>query len=438
MKIALHASSEVSPGMMTALVLSAFTVSAGFGIVLPLLPFLLERLIGGGVTAAEISRHTGLLTGIYTLALFLFSPIWGQLSDRYGPRRILLCGLIGFGISMVVFPFMESLVGVYAERFVSGMFAAAVTPVVVAAVGDFITAEEERARRLAFISMAGITGFLLGPMLGVSITRIASIFLSRQPSGALLFPLVATAVLALIVALIVAVAVPHGNEARQVSHRASVHGGKRSWLMPKLLILSFIVSAGVGVFEVGLVLLGKQELGLTSFQIAMMFTECSLVMFVIQAVIFFSPWIRPNSTRWLINPAMGALATGLFLAPWATDFFMMLIVIGAVAASAGILSPILTYWISVQAGNAQGWELGRQTAASSLGMAAGSAIGGLLFNFVVPGASFIIAAGLTGLGLMLGWGLGHTLNPNDDAYSIRSREDDATITVMSAWKVKGR
>ena len=59
---------------------------------------------------------------------------------------------------------------------------------------------------------------------------------------------------------------------------------------------------------------------------------------------------------------------------------LMLAVTGAVAASAGILSPILTYWISAKAGSTQGWELGKQTAAGSLGVALGSAVGGLLFS----------------------------------------------------------
>jgi hypothetical protein len=56
----------------------------------------------------------------------------------------------------------------------------------------------------------------------------------------------------------------------------------------------------------------------------------------------------------------------------------MLVVIGAVTASADILSPILTYWMSAKAGNAQGWELGKQTAAASLGFTPGSTVGRLL------------------------------------------------------------
>ena len=185
----------------------------------------------------------------------------------------------------------------------------------------------------------------------------------------------------------------------------------RSWLVPTLLALAFIVSAGVGVFEVGLALRGKQELALTQYQIALMFTECSVVMWIVQAIVF-SPWVKPEKTRWFIAPALAILTVGLFLVPRASDFVLMLVVIGAVAASAGILSPILTYWISRKAGRAQGAELGKQTAAASLGAAIGSAAGGLLFNVApIPGASFILVTILTALGFALSLTLPNVLVP---------------------------
>jgi len=167
--------------------------------------------------------------------------------------------------------------------------------------------------------------------------------------------------------------------------------------------------AGIGVFEVGLALRGTQELGLTPYQIAVMFTECSLIMFIMQAVVF-SPVIRADHTRWLIAPGLLVLVAGLFLVPWASDFWLMLTVIGGVAASAGVVSPILTYCISAQAGNAQGWQLGRQAAAASLGVTVGSAAGGLLFNMgVLPGAAFVLAAGLVAVGFLLSLGLPRVL-----------------------------
>jgi len=155
------------------------------------------------------------------------------------------------------------------------------------------------------------------------------------------------------------------------------------------------------VFEVGLALRGKQELALTQYQIALMFTECSLVMLVVQAIVF-SPWIKPGTTRWFIAPALAVLAVGLFLVPRASDFMLMLAVVAAVASSAGILSPILTYWISNKAGQAQGAELGLQTAAASLGAAAGSVAGGFSFDVApLPGASFLLVTVLTALGVLL-------------------------------------
>jgi MFS family permease len=387
---------------MAVLMLSVFTVSVGYGVILPLLPYLIERLLGVGSATTQVSRSTGLLTGLYTLSLFLFAPAWGRLSDRFGRRVILLIGLIGFGATMLTFAFIENIAAVYAERFLSGMFAAAVTPVALATIGDLAATEGVRARRLTFVSLAGISGFLLGPMLGVLIARSGpNLAPITGAAGSLALPLAGTAVLAVLVAMAVAVGVPRAtrSDAATTSDRAASE--EPSWLVPQLLGLSFIVSAGVGVFEVGLALRGKQELGLSQYQVALMFTECSLVMIVVQSVVF-SPWIKPEATRWFIAPAFAVLAIGLFFVPRASDFTMMLAVIAAVAASAGILSPIITYWISSKARMAQGAELGKQTAAASLGAAIGSAAGGLLFNVaLLPGASFLLAAALTGLGFLV-------------------------------------
>ena len=414
MSSGVESSRDLPRATMAALMLAAFTVSVGYGVVLPLLPYLIERLSGAGVEAAQVSRHTGLLTAIYTLSPFLFAPMWGRLADRYGPRGILLIGLFGFGLTMLIFSFVESLTAVYAERFLSGIFAAAVTPVAAAAIGNFSSTEQRRVRRFAFVSMASITGFLLGPMLGVFVTHFAAdLFTLALPTGSIAIPLAATSLLTFVVATVAAFTVSsvNGNDRSHRNTDAAVN--KTPWLVSKLLVLTFIVSAGVGVFEVGLALRGKQELGLTPTQIAIMFTECSLVMFVVQAIVF-APWFKPDMTRWLIAPALAVLAAALFLVPQASDFTLMLVVIGAVAASAGILLPILTYWISVNAGSAQGWELGKQTAAASLGVTVGSAAGGLLFDMVaLPGASFVLTSLLTAVGVLLCLGLPNLLMRRD-------------------------
>ncbi len=387
---------------MIVLMMSVFTVSMGYGVILPLLPYLIERLQGASADAARVSSATGLLTGVYTLSLFLFAAVWGHLSDRFGRRPILLIGLIGFGLTMLTFAFIENLSSVYVERFLSGMFAAAVTPVALAAIGDLAPTEAVRARRLTFVSLAGISGFLLGPMLGVFLTRGSPNWLPvANAAGSLAVPLTATAIVSLLVAFGVLLTVSGNKPAEVAPHQRQSLSTASVWLVPKLLIISFIVSAGIGVFEVGLALRGKQELGLTQYQIASMFMLCSLVMLVMQAVVF-SPWIKPETTRWFITPALAVLAVGLFLVPRASNFTLMLSVIGAVAASAGILSPIITYWISSKAGKVQGAELGKQTAAASLGAAIGSAAGGLLFNVAgLHGASFLLVTAMATSGVLL-------------------------------------
>lgn len=400
--IAPAAGDGVPRSTMAVLMLSVFTVSLGFGIVLPSLPFLIERLLGADGDAAQVSRATGLLTGLYMLSLFLFASFWGQLSDRVGRRTILLVGLLGFSATSLAFAFVENLPAIYAERFVSGMFAAAVTPVALAAIGDLAATEEARARRLTFVSLAGIIGFLLGPMTGLFVARsLSALFPTMAGLGPLVIPLAGTAVLALLVAVAAVLGIDSSTVRNSPTKNAHSELPEAKWLVVRLLALSFIASAGIGVFEVGLALRGKQELGLTPYQIATMFTECSLVMVVVQAIVF-SPWVKPETTRWFILPAFAILATALFLVPQASDFRLMLVVIGAVAASAGILSPILTYWISSKAGKAQGAELGKQTAAASLGAAVGSAAGGLLFEVAwLPNASFVLAAGLTVVAVLL-------------------------------------
>ena len=402
-----HAASTGIPLVtMLVLMLSVFTVSMGYGIILPLLPYVIERLQGASGGAAQVSSATGLLTGFYTLSLFLFAALWGQLSDRFGRRVILLIGLFGFSATMLTFAFIESLPAIYAERFLSGMFAAAVTPVALAAIGDLATSEEVRARRLTFVRLAGISGFLLGPMLGVFLTRGAPNWLPvLNASGSLALPLAAIAILSFLAAIGVLLTLAGRRPVDVARHKILSAVKPVAGLIAKLLTISFIVSAGIGVFEVGLALRGKQELGLSQYQIASMFTLCSLVMFVMQSIVF-SPWIKPETTRWFLAPGLAVLAAGLFLVPRASDFTLMLLVIGAVAASAGVLSPILTYWISSKAGKAQGAELGKQTAAASLGAAAGSAAGGLLFDVPwLADASFLLVTLLTVLSALLSIGL---------------------------------
>lgn len=73
--------------------LAVFVVSVAYAIVLPVLPFMLARDLGEGARTAQ-AWHTGLLTSVYMLTLFLAAPIWGRVSARIGRRSV-----VGFGFA---------------------------------------------------------------------------------------------------------------------------------------------------------------------------------------------------------------------------------------------------------------------------------------------------------------------------------------------------
>lgn len=391
---------------IAVLMLAVFTVSIGYGITLPLLPSSVESLLNLGPQAVEVSRNTGYLAAIYLLALFVFAPIWGRMSDRIGRRPVLLIGMIGFGASISVLFLFEHLWALYAERLLSGVFSAAVTPIALAAIADVTKTDEKRARQLTLISLSGIAGFLLGPMLGVFVSAVAQEYLAGVGSqNQLLVPLASIAILALLSTVTIWTVIPALSKSEKGAR--SIRGDVRhpSLLIWIMLGLTFMVSLAIGLFEVDLALRGNREAGLNQYQIAVMFTECSLVMLAAQGAVF-SPWIKPQVTRWLIAPALVVLGAGLYLASSASTFLEMLAAVGAVAGSAGIISPILTYWISLRAGTAQGAEIGKQTAATSLGGAAGSFAGGTLIGIEpVPGLSFVVMAAAIGVGAVIAAGL---------------------------------
>lgn len=414
-----HAPQRVFSTGMAVLMLAAFTVSLGFGVVLPLLPMMVEQLAVDGGDPRQIAQATGLLTGLYMLSLFVFAPLWGALSDQLGRRRVLLIGLGGFAATMLGFGFIDSLAAVYAERFLSGLFAAAVTPVAMTAAADLDGSDEARARRLSLVSVAGMTGFLLGPALGLAGSSLAPALGAGVQAMASGPALVATGSLALLGAVLVVLIFPHDEPCGGAAHRPSPRPEVRAAGRRRLLSLSFIVSAGVAVFEVGLALRGGHAAGPVQGEIAAMFMACSLVMLAAQGLVF-SPWVRPAATRRALGPTLAVLAGALFLAPRANGFALMLAATSAVAASAGVLAPILTYWTARGARAGRGLQIGRQTAAVSLGGAVGAAMGGLLHDLPwPPHAPSVVIAALTGAAVVVGVGLSSALGREGPFSGVR-------------------
>lgn len=363
---------------------AVFVVAMGYGVVLPVLPFTLERALGE-VARASIAWHTGLLTGVYMLALFLFAPLWGHVSDRIGRRAVILLGLAGFSAAMLWFALARGLVFVYGARAFAGVFAAAVLPVVLAWVGD---AGTPRARAFAWLSAASALGFLFGPALSGWLASIEGV----APDDALALPFYATAALGIGTWLAAYRFFPES-----ASRRTGSESEPDAPSLIGLLALSLLVMFGIGSFEVGLTLQGQQVLKLGPREIGWMFAECSLVMILVQVCVL-APLLKRIGNG-LLAPAFLAMAAGVALLPYAASYPILMLGVGVIAAAAGVLIPALAYLVSLAAGARQGAALGKQTAAASLGQAAGSVAAGWLFALFIE-APFWATAGLLSLGAL--------------------------------------
>ena len=152
------------------LMAAVFAVYVGYGIVLPLLPFMLERMLQDA-TRASVAWHTGLIAAVYMFALFVAAPLWGRYSDSAGRRPIILLGLGGCVIALIAFGFATKLWHAYAARAIGGALVSAVLPVALAYVSD-TSLPVARARRFAWMTAATTLGFLVGPLLGGGLTGL--------------------------------------------------------------------------------------------------------------------------------------------------------------------------------------------------------------------------------------------------------------------------
>lgn len=134
----------------------------GFALIIPVLPTLLMELTGGGV--GEAARWGGLATFVFALMQFVFSPIIGGLSDRFGRRPVLLLSLTALMIDFLLMGLAHALVVFFIARLLSGVFAATHSTAN-AYIAD-ISTPEQRARRFGLLGAAMGAGFVLGPGLG--------------------------------------------------------------------------------------------------------------------------------------------------------------------------------------------------------------------------------------------------------------------------------
>src|ERR1700676_2276419 len=132
------------------------------GLIAPVLPKLILDFLGGNTTSA--ASWLGWVGTIFAVMQFVFSPVIGVLSDRFGRRPIILLSNLGLGLDYIVMALSPTIGWLFLGRVISGITASSI-PTAMAYIAD-VTPKEKRAGAYGMIGVAFGVGFILGPGLG--------------------------------------------------------------------------------------------------------------------------------------------------------------------------------------------------------------------------------------------------------------------------------
>ena len=147
---------------LTFVALIVFIDMVGIGLIVPVLPGLLEEITGKGLD--ETAGIGGWLLFAYALMQFLFAPIIGGLSDRFGRRPVLLITLALLGLDYAIMAWAPTLFWLFVGRIVSGVMGAS-WAAANSCIADVASAQE-RGKYFGIMGAAGATGFVIGPAIG--------------------------------------------------------------------------------------------------------------------------------------------------------------------------------------------------------------------------------------------------------------------------------
>ncbi|SDR98519.1 MFS transporter, DHA1 family, multidrug resistance protein [Gillisia sp. Hel1_33_143] len=381
------------------ILLSLFVVMLGYGILLPTLPYYTERLaLKDNLDTDLINFHIGLLTSIYPFFQLLFVVVWGKLSDKYGRKPIIICGLIGFVIMQLLTGLATSLTMLYIARIFGGIFTSSVIPVNNAYLSD-ITSEKRRTKIMAWSGVAISSGVIFGPVIGGFLSQtdihirysIGLLHLDRFS-----VPFLFVAILGLIVLFVVMKWLK--NTARVdkfTTKKVSLRFTFTKYFIV-LLVLSFVIQFVVTLFETVFSIYGKDELGFNSNQVGIGFMLCGSIMAVLQPV-FATYGEKFLSTKKQI--ALGLLISGLSLIafPFFNNEILVYALIVVFAAGGAMVTPNLLSAVSLISNKDTGRNISIQSSTNSIGQILGPVLGtwlitgGFYYPFIIAGIIVLVA-----------------------------------------------
>lgn len=345
------------------LFVTLFIVMLGFSILFPIEAYYIKSF-------GADERSMGVMITLYSLMQFIFSPVWGRLSDRVGRKPVLMIGLAGYAIAMAFFGAATQLWQLFAARALAGILSSATLPTAMAVIADS-TDEANRTRGMGFLGAAFGLGVIFGPALGgVLGTR------------ALWLPYFVTAGLAALNLLFVFAMLP---ESLSPEKRGRKETAPRSrWAafdraIGALYVLSFIVSFSLAGLEATFGFLAAGRLQLEASQVSYIFVLMGITGAVVQGGLIGRLTRRfgeaPLIQAGLLLSALGFATVALAYRPWHAAVGLSIF-----AAGNGMIRPSNASLISRKATVGQGLAIGLLDSFDSMGRILGPMTGGLLFH----------------------------------------------------------
>jgi MFS family permease len=358
-----------------------YLMIAGFGLVIPLLPFFAQAFDAP-------PWQVTLLFSAFSFGQFLGEPFWGRLSDRIGRKPVLIVTISMVAVSYAALAFAPNLPAAFAIRFFNGVFAGNISTLQ-GALAD-VTAPERRAGRMGLLGAAFSAGFSTGPALGG---------LLAQPSrGALGFqlPLLVAAGFALASAVAVVLLVrerrPENRAPVRRVRAARLREGFADPVISRVVMISFIVVVGFAGIEATYGLWTEQRFGWGPRQIGLAFMVIGL------AGALFQGWLCGRLARAFgeartLTAGLALMGAGLVTQGLSPTWVVAMAGFLLVCLGQSICFPNVSALISRAAPpDRQGEMLGLNTSGMALARIVGPVAAGQAFSLIQPGAPFAISA----------------------------------------------
>ncbi len=372
-------SNSASLAALVGVVLIGMT---GFGVFLPIFPFLALE-VGASPTATTIAM------GAYSLGQLISSPLWGRLSDRVGRKPVLIIGLLGGVLSYLWLARAASVEELGAARLFGGLMAGNVGAAFAAAAD--LADDRTRARNMGFLGAAVGFGFIAGPALGAFVVGPEP---TRAQFATVCFVSAALAGLAALAALVLfreslakeARAQRGGPRPRQFAILAS-----RPVLFRFVLVM-FLMIAAQALMETTFGLWADAELQWGPREVGWTLAALGVGAVLLQGG-GAGAAARVLGERLTLLIGLALFAAGFGGLAVSHEVSTMAASLVALTLGIGLATPALNALIAEQAeGGERGAVMGLSQSASALGRVAGPLVAGVIFDTLGTGAPFAVAA----------------------------------------------